>query len=120
MRFAEVAAPLYDLWKETMAPYEKKTTNRAKRFKLSDLPGWANGGKKAYQDVKDLMANAVANAYFDPELRLCVFSDASKEFYCMVFTQCEPGDEKLPWDEQAGKHKLLLIVSGRFRHAQLR
>ena len=30
MRFAEVAAPLYDLWKTTMAPYEKKTTNRAK------------------------------------------------------------------------------------------
>ena len=120
MRFAEVAAPLYDLWKDTMAPYEKKTTNRAKRFKLKELPGWSNGGKEAYQGVKDLMADAVSNAYFDPELRLCVFSDASKDFYCMVFTQCKPGDEKLPWDEQAGKHKLLLIVSGRFRHAQLR
>ena len=66
------------------------------------------------------MAEAVTNAYFDPELRLCVFSDASKEFYCMVFTQCKFGDETLPWDEQAGKHRLLLIVSGRFRHVQLR
>ena len=122
MRFAEVAAPLYDLWKDTMAPYAKKTTNRAKRFQLSKLPKWANGGKQAYQAVKDLMAEAVVNAYFDPDLRLCVFADASQEFYCMVFTQCRYGDEKLPWDQQAGKHKLLLIVSGRFRfhHAQLR
>ena len=120
MRFAEVAAPLYDLWKDTMAPYEKKTTNRAKRFRLADLPGWAKDGKKAYQAVKDLMAEAASNAYFDPNQRLCVFSDASQEFYCMVFTQCEYGDEKLPWDEQAGKHRLLTIISGRFRHAQLR
>ena len=120
MRFAEVAAPLYDLWKVTMASYEKKTTNRAKRFKLSELPGWNENGKKAYKAVKGLMADAVANSYFDPDLRLCVFADASKDFYCMVFTQCTYGDEKLPWDEQAGKHKLLLIISDRFRHAQLR
>ena len=88
MRFAEVAAPLYDLWKDTMAPYEKKTTNRAKRFRLADLPGWVKNGKEAYQSVKDLMADAASNAYFDPNQRLCVFSDASQEFYCMVFTQC--------------------------------
>ena len=120
MRFAETAAPLYDLWNKTMEPYEKKTTNRAKRFRLAELPGWVSGGKEAYQAVKELMANAVANAYFDPNLRLCVFADASKDFYCMMFTQCEYGDEKLPWDEQVGKHRLLTIVSGRFRHAQLR
>ena len=84
------------------------------------MPGWKNGGKQAYRDVKELMTEAVTNAYFDPNLRLCVFADASKEFYCMMFTQCKYGDEKLPWDEQVGKHRLLTIVSGRFRHAQLR
>ena len=34
--------------------------------------------------------------------------------------QCNPGDEKLPWAEQEGKHTLLALESGRFRHAQLR
>ena len=118
--FAEVAAPLYDLWKVTMEPYSKKTTNRAKRFQLKDLAGWRDGGSNAYQEVKKLMADAVSNNYFDPELRLCVFSDASQEFYCLVFTQCEYGMERLPWDQQVGKHVLLLVISGRFRHAQLR
>ena len=66
------------------------------------------------------MSEAVENTHFDPDRKLCVFSDDNQEFYCMVFTQCTSGDEKLPWDQQAGKHSLLLIVSGRFRHAQLR
>ena len=66
------------------------------------------------------MANAMVNAFFDPEMQTCVFGDASDEFWCLVITQCSPGDEQLAWDEQAGKHRLLIIVSGRFRHAQLR
>ena len=119
MRFAEVAAPLYDIWKAAMEPYTKKTTNRAKRLNLRDIPKWNAVGKEAYGKVKTLMMHAVRNAYFDPALKLCVFSDASQEFYCMVFTQCEPGDELLPWAQQVGKHVLLIIVSGRFRHAQL-
>ena len=38
----------------------------------------------------------------------------------LVITQCEPGVERLPWAEQEGKHKVLVIESGRFRNAQLR
>ena len=71
-------------------------------------------------DIKMMMMDAVVNTYFDPSLQLCVFSDASEEFYCMVFTQCVHGAERLPWAEQVGKHRLLLVLSGRFRHAQLR
>ena len=118
--FAEAAAPLYDLWKETMQPYKKKTTNKAKKFQLKDLPKWDANGKKAFREIKKMMADAVVNTYFDPKQQLCVFSDASDDFYCMVFTQCTPGDERLPWNEQVGKHSLLLVVSGRFRDAQLR
>ena len=65
------------------------------------------------------MSQALRNSFFNPEEKLCVFTDASKDFYCMVFTQCKPGHEKLPWSQQDGKHRLLLIVSGRFRNAQL-
>lgn len=37
-----------------------------------------------------------------------------------MITQCNPGVERLPWAEQEGKHRVLEIESGRFRHAQLR
>ena len=38
----------------------------------------------------------------------------------LLITQCEPGVERRPWSEQEGCHRVLIIVSGRFRNAQLR
>ena len=60
------------------------------------------------------MCDTVTTAYFDPGLQTCVFTDASDEFWCLVITQCNPGVEKLPWDEQVGKHRPLVIETGRF------
>ena len=119
-RFAEVAAPLYDLWKDALAPFKRKSKQQAAKFKLSDLPNWSKVGRAAFDAVKQSMAEALRTAYFDPDMKVCVFADASEEFWCLVLTQCEPGDEKLPWDQQEGKHRLLFLKSGRFRHAQYR
>ena len=119
-RFAEVAAPLYDLWKDALAPFKRKSKQQAAKFKLSDLPNWSKVGRAAFDTVKQNMAEALRTAYFDPDMKVCVFADASEEFWCLVLTQCEPGDEKLPWDQQEGKHRLLFLKSGRFRHAQYR
>ena len=119
-RFAEVAAPLYDLWKDSLKSFKRKSKANAKKFKLADLPAWRDKGKAAFEAVKQSMAEALRTAYYDPELKTCVYADASDGFWCLVLTQCRPGDELLPWAEQVGKHKLLFMKSGRFRHAQLR
>ena len=118
--FAEAAAPLYDLWNSALAPYKRKTSQNARKVALKDLPGWKGGGQAVFDSVKELMADAIKTAYFDPELQTCVFTDTIDEFWCLVITQCKPGTEKLPWDQQVGKHRPLVIESGRFRHAQLR
>ena len=118
--FARIAAPLYDIWKEALAPYKRKTMNNAKRFKLTDIPAWNAVGKEAFERVKAALTKAITTAFFDPEKKTCVYGVASHEFWCLVLTQCEPGVEKLPWSEQIGKHVCLAIRSGRFRHAQLR
>ena len=118
--FAEIAAPLYDLWKDTLAPFKKKTIANAKKFELAKLDGWNNGGREAYAKIKEALIDAITLAFFDPNLQTCVFTDANKEFWCIAVTQCKPGVELLGWEEQVGKHKPLGIASGRFRHAQLR
>ena len=71
-------------------------------------------------DSGEDMTEVLCAAYFDPDLKTCVCSNTSDGFWCLVLIQCKPGDELLPWDEQAGKHRLLFMKSGRFRHAQLR
>ena len=106
--FAEVATPLYDLYART------KTSNNAKKHKLSDLAGWQS---EAFKAIKELTALVIKTAYFDPTKQTCVFTDTSD---ALVITQCEPGAEILSWDEQVVKHRPLINDSGRFRHSQLR
>ena len=36
-----------------MEPYAKKTTTRAKRIQLSNIPKWDSVGKEAYGKVKE-------------------------------------------------------------------
>ena len=111
--------PLYDTINEALSKYKKKTSVNARKVKLSNLPSWKEG-RKAFQAVKEALADAVTTAYFDPDKKLCVFADASDEYWCIMLTLCEPGVEKLPWEEQTRRHQLLALESGRFRHAQLR
>lgn len=120
IHFAKTAAPLYDLWKNALEPYKRKTMQVAKKFILKNLPGWKKKGKEAFEALKKALVNAIETAFFDPELKTCVYGDASEEFWCLVITQCEPGVERRPWNEQEGCHRVLVIASGRFRNAQLR
>ena len=117
--FAEIAGPLYDLWNEAMKGKKRRTTQAASKIKLNDLPGWEGGAKKAFEAVKKGLVEALRTTFYDPELRTCVFADANDEFWCICITQCKEGDQLLPWSEQVGKHKPLLVESGRFRKAQL-
>ena len=98
--FAKIAAPLYDMWKDALAPCKRKTKAMAKRFKLVHMPAWKQGGKAAFENVKKGLIGAIETSFFDPKLKTCVFGDASDEFWCLVITQCEPGVERLPWKEQ--------------------
>ena len=118
--FAETAAPLYDIWKDSMTRFKRKTALNAQKILLKDVPEWKTVGKPAFEEVKKSLVSAVRTTFYDPELVTCVFADASDKFWCLVITQCEVEDLKKDWSEQVGKHRLLALESGRFRHAQLR
>ena len=117
--FSEISAPLYDTINAGLERFKKKTSQNGKKVKLSEVPAWAEG-KLATKKVKEALAESMTTAFFDPNKKLCFFADASDDYWCLMVTMCEPGDEKLPWDQQAGKHQLLALESGRFRHAQRR
>lgn len=117
--FTELAAPLYDLWNKAMAGKKRRTTQAANKIKLSDLPEWETGAKKAFEDVKKRLVEALRTSFYDPEFRACVFADANDDFWCLCITQCKDVEQLLPWAEQVGKHKPLLFESGRFRKSQL-
>ena len=96
VNFAKISAPLYDLWRDGLAPYKRKTMAMAKHFVLADMPAWKEKGRDAFERVKRALATAIETSYFDPEKKTCVFGDANPEFWCLMLTQCAPGVERQP------------------------
>ena len=107
------------MWNKAMANKKRRTTQAASKIKLSDLPDWEGGAKEAFEKVKLTLVEALRTSFYDPELKTRVFADANEEFWCICITQCQNGDQLLPWTEQVGKHRPLLFESGRFRKSQL-
>ena len=106
--FAELAAPMYDLWNNALKDKKCTTTQVAKGVKLKELPEWETSGRKAYNNIKTALAEAMRTWFFDPELRTCFFADANDGFWSILITQCKEGDHLLPWPEQIEKHNPLL------------
>ena len=117
--FAEISAPLYKVINEALEKYKRKTSVNARKVKLASLPSW-EAARPAFKAVKEALCQSVTTAYFDPDKKTCILADANDDGWCLMVTQCPLGVERLPWDEQVGKHVLLALDSGRFRHAQLR
>ena len=57
------------MWKDTLAPYKHKTKVMVKRFLVTDMLEWAEKGKKAFEDVKRALVEAIETSYFDPEMK---------------------------------------------------
>ena len=72
--FAELAAPMYDLWNETLMGGKRKTTQAASKFKLCDLPGWEGGAKEAFDKVKEAidLVESLRTTFHDLNLKMCV------------------------------------------------
>ena len=64
--FAELAAPMYDLWNKALKDKKRKTTAAASKINLSTLPDWKDA-RKSFQAVKQELTEATRNSFYDPE-----------------------------------------------------
>ena len=76
---------------------QKRHTKRAvSRKKLDELPIWRKSGRESYMAVKKALEKSVETAYFDPNLEVCVFADASDNFWGLILTQCKSEELQKP------------------------
>jgi hypothetical protein len=68
--------------------------------------------------MQNQLRNLAVMAYPNPEKVLCVFADASDEFYGGMITQIEKANLELSVDHQ--RHEPLAFFSGAFKGAQQR
>ena len=111
-RFAQRAAPLRELLETA---YEKAGGSRKKKsiakFNLKDL-GWSEEHENAFNDLQDQLQEATRLAHRNPDMTLCVHTDASDKHWAVCATQCDASELSKPIMDQ--EHQPLAFLSGTF------
>ena len=79
--------------------------------------GWDSAMDRVWQTFLGAIRNAATLQTYDPDLELCLFTDASDSHFAAVVTQCSSAELKKPASEQ--QHAPLFFLSGSFKGAQL-
>ena len=79
---------------------------------------FTNEEHSCFQDLKDLVKNAVVLAHPNPDAEFCLFTDASDEGWGAVLFQLQEYNKEKHFDQQ--KCEPLAFLGGRFAHAQSR
>ena len=110
--FAERVSPLRKLLEQA---YSKVGGNRKKkaiaRLSLSTL-GWNETHSRAFRDLQEQIQDATRLAHRNPDLVLCISTDASEKHWAVAATQCHPRELSKPQATQ--KHQPLAFLSGTF------
>ncbi|ETV79142.1 hypothetical protein H257_07229 [Aphanomyces astaci] len=92
----------------------KRTKQLAATVLLTDV-GWNDTHVAALEATKKALAKVVELSHPKPEMRLCVFADASEEHWGAVITQVPP--DQLNRKFEAQSHEPLMFLSGTFTGA---
>lgn len=114
--FAERIGPLQDLLNEVLDQCKSRTKKSATKISLRQL--WSSEHQIAFRDIINQISNQMTMAQVDPRKVICVFTDASDQFFGGIVTQVSPASLHLPVSEQ--QHEPLGFSSGAFKGSQLR
>lgn len=114
-RFAERAAPLYEIFEAAYKKNGKRTKRAIARMSLQSL-GWGKKHSEAFSGLQEQLQDVVKSAYRDPSMHICVHSDASDEFWAAEVTQCHASELEKDTTEQ--RHGPIAFVSIPFSGAK--
>jgi uncharacterized membrane protein YgcG len=98
---------------------KKRNARTARKISLHEA-GWGNEHDASFQALKEALVNAVCNAHPREDHVLCLFPDASYEFWGSILTQVPKEDITGDKPIAQWSHEPLAFLSGVFRGAQLR
>jgi hypothetical protein len=116
--FSTLVSPLHKLLEVVYARAGGKRTKTAVARVLLAEAGWTDTHQKAFECCQNALSHATTLSHPSYEKRVCLYTDASQEFWSAIATQVPPGDLDLPLDEQ--RHEPLAFLSGSFTGAMRR
>jgi len=107
-----IVHPLRQVLENAYTMVGRRRTKKIKGIPLVQC-GWTDPHLAQWHLFRDAVARSARLATYDPELELCVLSDASDHFYAACLTQITAEEVELPLPEQ--HHRPLFFVSGEFK-----
>ncbi|KAH9092351.1 hypothetical protein LEN26_018494 [Aphanomyces euteiches] len=116
-QFNQLIALLQKLLDDVCTAADSRKKSRLIRFRLLEH-GWNSTHLLAFNQCKSALQAVVTLAHPDPDKAVCLFTDASNDFWGAVVTQIPTDDEGVDLVNQ--RHEPLAFLSGSFKGAQLR
>ena len=115
--FSELVSPLHELLEAVYVRSGKRTKTAAARISLHEV-GWSADHLRVFESCQTALANATTLAHPSPDKRVCLYTDASQDFWSAIATQVPPSDLNL--SPKVQRHEPLAFLSGRFTGAMSR
>jgi RNase H-like domain found in reverse transcriptase len=113
--FSALTSPLHQVLEDVYARAGgKRTKTSAARILLSEA-GWTEKHAEAFKSCQTALAQATTLAHPASDKRVCLYTDASQDFWSAIATQVPPSDLDLPLADQ--RHEPLAFLSGSFTGA---
>ena len=116
--FASTVAPLQQILKEALSDCKRKTTRVVAKKDIGDR--WMESQAEVFIAIKAAVAQVVVLAHLQEYKTVCLFTDASKDFWGAILTQVTVEDYESGSSPTLWAHEPLGFLSGQFKGAQLR
>ena len=115
--YAQTVTPIHKYMERVYEKAKGRSKKKVKQVKLKEL-GWGEEEEKSWEAVKGMLMKSITLAHPDPKQIICVFTDASEDYWGAVVTQIPPEDLHKRTEEQ--KHEILALLSHSFKGSQQR
>jgi RNase H-like domain found in reverse transcriptase/Reverse transcriptase (RNA-dependent DNA polymerase)/Integrase zinc binding domain/Integrase core domain len=116
--FSTLTAPLHNLLECVYSVTGGKRTKTAVARILLSGAGWREMHTEAFKSCQNALSHAATLAHPSRDKRVCLYTDASQEFWSAIATQVPYGDLDSPREDQ--QHEPLAFLSGSFTGAMRR
>ncbi|KAE9260888.1 hypothetical protein PR003_g34164, partial [Phytophthora rubi] len=115
--YKRLTGDLYAVLERAMVLAGTPKKQKLNRFLLVDA-GWSESDTACLNAVRGALVNMVPLAHPSQTAEVCLYADASQDYWGAVVTQIDPSELQLPLEKQ--NHRPLAFLSGRFAGASSR
>lgn len=111
--FTKLIAPLHDALETACSRTTKRTKKALSKISLKDM--WTDKQDIAFGELKEALANSISLAYPKNDHTICLFTDASEDYWSGILCQSETSSMNVDVTER--NYEPLGFLSGAFRNS---